>query len=90
VTAAILGRALFKVAYAFGLRRNEVRILGPGDFGSNAHATEFGTHRLCRRLAVLAEVHPRSGTAGCISNPCSEQLSGRRRQGGRISQRQRR
>lgn len=40
--------ALFKVAYAFGLRRNEVRMLDLCDFGSNPHAGEFGGHGLCR------------------------------------------
>jgi site-specific recombinase XerD len=40
--------ALFKVAYAFGLRRNEVRMLDVGDFGSNPHAGEFGGYGLCR------------------------------------------
>jgi integrase len=32
---------LFKVAYAFGLRRNEVRMLDLTDFGTNPHAREF-------------------------------------------------
>jgi integrase/recombinase XerC len=39
---------LFKVAYAFGLRRNEVRMLDVGDFGANPHAPEFGGFGLCR------------------------------------------
>jgi site-specific recombinase XerD len=33
---------LFKVAYAYGLRRNEVRMLDLADFGRNPHAPEFG------------------------------------------------
>ncbi|WP_243713005.1 site-specific integrase [Actinomadura sp. 6K520] len=39
--------ALFKVAYAYGLRRNEVRMLDVADFGRNAHAAEFGEHGVC-------------------------------------------
>jgi site-specific recombinase XerD len=39
---------LFKVAYAFGLRRNEARMLDAGDFGANPHAAEFGSFGLCR------------------------------------------
>lgn len=33
---------LFKVAYAWGLRRREVRMLDIADFGVNPHAPEFG------------------------------------------------
>lgn len=33
-----------KVAYAWGLRRNEVRMLELTDFGPNPHAPEFGGH----------------------------------------------
>lgn len=33
---------LFKVAYAYGLRRNEVRMLDVTDLGRNPHASEFG------------------------------------------------
>ena len=33
---------LFKVAYAWGLRRREVRMLDTGDFGVNPQALEFG------------------------------------------------
>jgi len=33
---------LFKTAYAWGLRRREVRLLDVADFGSNPHAPEFG------------------------------------------------
>lgn len=33
---------LFKVAYSFGLRRNEVRMLDLVDLGRNPHAPEFG------------------------------------------------
>jgi integrase/recombinase XerC len=39
--------ALFKVAYGYGLRRNEVRMLDVADFGRNAHATEFGDYGVC-------------------------------------------
>ena len=38
---------LFKVAYAYGLRRNEVRMLDVADFGANAHAGEFGDFGVC-------------------------------------------
>jgi len=39
--------ALFKIAYAYGLRRNEVRMLDVADFGRNPHATEFGDYGVC-------------------------------------------
>jgi integrase len=39
--------ALFKTAYAYGLRRNETRMLDVADFGRNAHAPEFGEHGVC-------------------------------------------
>jgi site-specific recombinase XerD len=35
---------LFKVAYGWGLRRNEVRHLQTVDFSRNPHAPEFGRH----------------------------------------------
>jgi len=38
---------LLKTAYAFGLRRNEVRMLDVVDFGSNPHAVEFGGFGVC-------------------------------------------
>lgn len=38
---------LFKVAYAYGLRRNEVRMLDAADFGRNPHAPEFGDYGVC-------------------------------------------
>ena len=38
---------LFKVAYGFGLRRNEARMLDVADFGRNPHATEFGDYGVC-------------------------------------------
>ncbi len=40
--------ALFKVAYAFGLRRYEVRMLDLADFGAKPDAPEFGGFGLCR------------------------------------------
>jgi len=46
--SAFRDAALFKVAYAFGLRRNEVRMLDTGDFGANPHAPEFGGYGICR------------------------------------------
>jgi len=36
--------ALFKVAYCWGLRRNEVRHLQTVDFARNPHAREFGKY----------------------------------------------
>jgi site-specific recombinase XerD len=38
---------LFKTAYAFGLRRNETRMLDVADFGANPHAAEFGDLGVC-------------------------------------------
>jgi site-specific recombinase XerD len=46
--SAFRDAALFKVAYGFGLRRNEVRMLELADFGANPHAPEFGAYGLCR------------------------------------------
>jgi integrase/recombinase XerC len=45
--AAFRDAALFKVAYGYGLRRNEVRMLDVADFGPNAHAPEFGELGVC-------------------------------------------
>ncbi|MGW3813424.1 tyrosine-type recombinase/integrase [Streptomyces sp. NPDC005046] len=39
---------LFKTAYAYGLRRNETRMLDAVDFGRNPHGPEFGEFGLCR------------------------------------------
>jgi site-specific recombinase XerD len=39
--------ALFKVAYAYGLRRNEARMLDVADFGRNPHGLEFGEYGIC-------------------------------------------
>lgn len=39
---------LFKTAYAFGLRRNETRMLDAADFARNPHGGEFGDYGLCR------------------------------------------
>ena len=38
---------LFKIAYGYGLRRNETRMLDVADFGTNPHAGEFGEHGVC-------------------------------------------
>lgn len=40
--AAFRDATLFKVAYGWGLRRNEARMLDVGDFAHNPHAKEFG------------------------------------------------
>ncbi|MFG6202412.1 tyrosine-type recombinase/integrase, partial [Nonomuraea sp. JJY05] len=45
--AAFRDATLFKVAYAYGLRRNEVRMLDVADFGRNPHAAEFGEYGVC-------------------------------------------
>jgi site-specific recombinase XerD len=39
--------ALFKVAYSFGLRRNEARMLDVIDFGRNPEGPEFGAFGVC-------------------------------------------
>jgi site-specific recombinase XerD len=39
--------ALFKLAYAWGLRRNETRMLDVTDFGVNPRAPEFGRYGVC-------------------------------------------
>ena len=38
---------LFKTAYAYGLRRNEARMLDAADFGRNPHGAEFGEFGVC-------------------------------------------
>jgi integrase/recombinase XerC len=38
--------ALFKIAYGYGLRRNEVRMLDTVDFGRNPHGPEYGDYGL--------------------------------------------
>ena len=45
--AAFRDAVLFKVAYGYGLRRNEVRMLDVADFGRNPHAPEFGDLGVC-------------------------------------------
>ena len=45
--AAFRDAILFKAAYGYGLRRNEVRMLDVADFGANAHAPEFGEFGVC-------------------------------------------
>jgi integrase/recombinase XerC len=45
--AAFRDATLFKVAYAYGLRRNETRMLDVADFAPNGHAPEFGQHGVC-------------------------------------------
>jgi len=39
---------LFKTAYAFGLRRNETRMLDAADFAANIAGPEFGEYGICR------------------------------------------
>ncbi len=38
---------LFKIAYGYGLRRNETQMLDVADFGANPHAPEFGERGVC-------------------------------------------
>lgn len=45
--AAFRDAALFKAAYGYGLRRNEVRMLDVADFSPNVHAPEFGELGVC-------------------------------------------
>jgi len=40
--AAYRDAVVFKIAYSYGLRRNEVRMLDVTDFGANPHAPGFG------------------------------------------------
>lgn len=44
--SAFRDAALFKVAYGYGLRRNEVRMLDVVDFGRNPYGNEFGEYGL--------------------------------------------
>jgi len=46
--AAFRDATLFKVAYSWGLRRNEVRLLELSDFGANPLAPEFGRRGVLR------------------------------------------
>jgi integrase/recombinase XerC len=74
--AAFRDAALFKTAYAYGLRRREVRMLDLVDFGPNPQAPAFGGFGVCyvrwgkamkgsppKRRSVLT-VGPRTGTGG--------------------------
>jgi site-specific recombinase XerD len=45
--AAFRDATLLKTAYAYGLRRNEVRMLDVVDFAANPHAAEFGGFGVC-------------------------------------------
>ena len=42
--AALRDATMLKVAYAFGLRRNEIRMLDVADFGPNPDGAEFGEY----------------------------------------------
>ena len=44
IVAAYRDSVMFKTAYAWGLRRNEVRHLQTVDFARNPHAREFGQY----------------------------------------------
>lgn len=60
---------VFKAAYAYGLRRNEVRHLETVDFSANPHAIEFGSKGVLnvRHEKAMRGSH-RNGTA---CGPCS-------------------
>ena len=45
--AAFRDAVMFKTAYAFGLRRNETRMLDAADFGRNPAGAEFGQFGVC-------------------------------------------
>jgi integrase/recombinase XerC len=45
--SAFRDAAIFKVAYGYGLRRNEIRMLDLADFGQNPHGPEFGDFGVC-------------------------------------------
>lgn len=45
--AAFRDAVMFKTAYAFGLRRNETRMLDAADFGRNPAGAEFGEFGVC-------------------------------------------
>lgn len=45
--AAFRDAVMFKTAYAFGLRRNETRMLDAADFGRNPAGAEFGEYGVC-------------------------------------------
>lgn len=45
--SAFRDAVMFKTAYAFGLRRNETRMLDAADFGRNPAGLEFGEYGVC-------------------------------------------
>jgi integrase len=45
--SAFRDATMLKVAYAWGLRRRELRMLELADFGPNPHAVEFGAYGVC-------------------------------------------
>ena len=63
---------LFKVAYAFGLRRNEVRMLDVADFSANPHGPEFGEYGVCQvrfgkaRQGLAAQAAQRAGRVAVV------------------------
>ncbi|MGC9382073.1 hypothetical protein [Streptomyces sp. MH13] len=56
---------LFKTAYAYGLRRNETRMLDAADFGRNPHGDEFGEYGRCQVRFGKAKKDLRPSAAGC-------------------------
>lgn len=45
--SAFRDATILKITYAYGLRRNEVRMLDVADFSTNPHAAEFGDYGVC-------------------------------------------
>jgi integrase/recombinase XerC len=70
--AAFRDATLVKVAYAWGLRRNEVRMLDLVDFGSNPHALEFGQYGVVyvRYGKAMAGSPPKRHSV--LTVPCTE------------------
>jgi len=45
--SAFRDATIFKVAYGYGTRRNETRMLDVADFGRNPDGKEFGDYGIC-------------------------------------------
>ena len=56
---------LFKTAYAYGLRRNETRMLDAADFGRNPYGGEFGEFGRCQVRFGKAKKARRPSAAEC-------------------------
>ena len=56
---------MFKVAYSYGLRFNELRHLQTVDFARNPHAREFGGYGVVQVRYGKAKRDPRTNAAAC-------------------------